>query len=62
LLPKPFINISDFKDTCVELILRVWCDTSNYWDLYYLFKEEVKKEFDRKGIELFINKIKILEK
>lgn len=62
LLPKPFINISDFKDTYVELILRVWCDTSNYWDLYYLFKEEVKKEFDRKGIELFINKIKILEK
>ena len=57
--PIPFININEYGDRYIQIILRVWCENSNYWDLFYYFQEDVKKEFDKNDIELAFNELKI---
>lgn len=57
--PIPFISINEYGDKYIQLIMRVWCNNSDYWNLYYYFQEEVKKEFDNNDVELFFNEMKI---
>lgn len=56
---NPFININEYKDRYVELIIKVWCNTSDYWDLFYYLQEDIKKEFDKNNIKLSFNNLKI---
>ena len=36
--PKPFIGVSAHSASSVDFVVRAWCDTQNYWDIYfYLF-------------------------
>lgn len=50
--PKPMSRLASHGDSALNYILRVWCDNSNYWTVFYDLTEEVKKEFDRQGIEI----------
>lgn len=50
--PAAFAGITDFGDSSVNLTVRAWTDTSNYWDVYFYINETLKKEFDAKGIEI----------
>ena len=43
----------------LEYILRAWCDSKNYWTIYFDLNEAVKKEFDVKGIEIPYQQIDI---
>ena len=57
--PVPFININEYGDKYIQIVLRVWCNNSDYWDLFYFLQEEVKKQFDKNNIKLSINELKI---
>ena len=57
--PEPFININEYGDRYIQLVLRVWCNNSDYWNLFYYFQEEVKKQFDENNIKLSFNEIKV---
>jgi len=57
--PSPFINISEYGENYVQIILRAWCNNSDYWDLFFYFKEQVKKEFDKNNVQLAFNELKI---
>ena len=50
--PEPFVRLSAFKDSCVEYTVRVWCETEDYWDLYYDLLEQVRDAFDQQGITM----------
>lgn len=57
----PFVNIEEYKDSYLRVVLKVWCDNNKYWDLYYFLQEEVKRQFEKNGIRTPYNKIKIIE-
>lgn len=57
--PAPMAAVSDHKDSYIELLLRCWCDTDNYWDLYFSLQEEVKIAFDKNGITIPFNQIDV---
>ena len=57
----PFINIEDYNENCYRVVLKVWCDTSKYWDLYYYLQEEVKKQFEKHEIKVAYNKIEVIK-
>ena len=57
----PFINIEDYKESYYRVVLKVWCDTSKYWDLYYYLQEEVKKQFEKHEIKVAYNKIEVIK-
>lgn len=46
------IVIGEHKESCVEVIAKVWCKTDDYWDTYYYMQENVKKAFDKNGVEI----------
>lgn len=57
--PEPFVRLSAFRDSCIEYTVRVWCATGDYWDLYYDLLEQVKRAFDREGIEIPYNHLNV---
>lgn len=57
--PEPFVRISAYKDSSIEYSIRVWCATTDYWDLYYDLLEQIKKAFDQAGIEIPYNHLNV---
>lgn len=50
--PKPFINISEHASSSVNLAVRVWTNTENYWNVYFYLIEEAKLKFDEEKISI----------
>ena len=50
--PEPLVAVEEHKDSCIQMLVRVWCKTDDYWPLYYQMQEEVKLAFDRAGIHI----------
>lgn len=50
--PLPFIAVADLGDNAVILVIRVWGETIQYWDIYYYLNEHIKKAFDANKISI----------
>ena len=50
--PEPKIVVSELADSSVNITVRLWVNTSDYWGVFFDMHENVKKEFDAKGISI----------
>jgi small conductance mechanosensitive channel len=50
--PEPTIRLHELGDSSVNLIVRPWANTPDYWDVYWDVTEEVKRTFDAEGITI----------
>ena len=50
--PAPTVNISAYKNSCVEYVVRAWVGVEDYWKVYYRVMEEVRESFRRHGVEM----------
>lgn len=50
--PKPDILVSKLADNSVNFEVRPWCNSEDYWDVYYSVTEDVKKKFVEKNLEV----------
>lgn len=50
--PKPVIAVSALADSAVQLVVRPWVESGNYWAVYWDTLEQVKLRFDAAGIEI----------
>lgn len=50
--PKPFIGVSAHSASSVDFVVRAWCDTQDYWNIYFDLLEEVKITFDKENISI----------
>jgi small conductance mechanosensitive channel len=50
--PAPFAAVISLGDSSVNIVVRVWVDAPNYWDVFFTMNEKVKKEFDNNGISI----------
>ena len=57
--PIPFINVSEFGTSSINITIRAWTKTSDYWSVYWNMMNNVKGEFDKVGIEIPIEKLDI---
>ncbi|MBT8044475.1 MAG: mechanosensitive ion channel [Verrucomicrobiae bacterium] len=48
--PEPFIAVQALADSSVNLVVRVWANSSDYWGVHFDLNENVKKTFDQEGI------------
>lgn len=46
------IAVKSHKDSSIGIVFRAWTLTSDYWDVYFRIMENVKKAFDKNGIEI----------
>lgn len=50
--PEPIIGVAEHQNSSIAMDLKVWCETSRYWDVKYYLEERVKLAFDEAGIEI----------
>jgi small conductance mechanosensitive channel len=50
--PEPFVAIGALADSSVNITTRAWVMSPDYWDVFFLVNEAVKKEFDKQGITI----------
>lgn len=48
--PAPTISVSELADSSVNLIVRPWVQTADYWNVRFELIEKIKLTFDDKGI------------
>ena len=51
-IPESLVVVSELADSSVNLTVRVWVNTPDYWDVYFAMHENVKKRFDQEGISI----------
>ena len=49
---EPVIGVAAHVDSGILLDLKVWCSTSDYFDVKYYLEENVKLAFDEAGIDI----------
>ena len=49
---EPFMHVGNLGDNSVDITVRVWVESANYWDVFFYMNEFVKKEFDAQGISI----------
>ncbi len=48
--PAPFVGVQSYDDSAIAYVLRIWCQSQDYWDVYYAVNERIKEQFDEAGI------------
>jgi small conductance mechanosensitive channel len=54
------ILVHDFSELNTRFDVRPWCKSEHYWDVYYFFQENLKKEFTKQGIEAPISPLELI--
>jgi len=50
--PEPFIKVGQLADNSVNLTVRVWVASEDYWDVHFSMNEQVKYALDQAGISI----------
>lgn len=48
----PLIRVNAYGESTVEYLVRCWCATGDYWQVYFDLNERVKERFDAAGVEM----------
>jgi small conductance mechanosensitive channel len=48
--PAPFVAVSELAESSVNLVVRPWVKTENYWAVYFALTEKIKLTFDEREI------------
>ena len=57
--PAPFVRLSEYKDSCIEYTVRVWCKCADYWDVFFNLNENVRDCFAEKSVEMTYNHMNV---
>ncbi len=57
--PAPFVEVSNYGDSSIDLTVRAWVKSGDYWTVNFYLLNEIKKEFDANGIEIPYNTIDV---
>ncbi len=50
--PEPFIVLGALADSSVNITVRVWAKSGDYWGVFFDMNEKVYKEFDKNGLHI----------
>ncbi len=50
--PTPFVGVLGFGDSSVDLAVRPYAKSAEYWDVYFAANEAIKKALDENNIEI----------
>lgn len=50
--PAPVVKLTNLGDSSLDLTVRCWTDTANYWDVYFDNLEAIKEALDAANISI----------
>ena len=48
--PAPFVGVSEMADSSVNLVVRPFCNASDYWEVFFTVNERMKVALDNNNI------------
>lgn len=50
--PEPSVTVIELADSSINFAVRPWCNTADYWSVYFDVTEQTKEALDAAGIEI----------
>jgi len=50
--PGTFVGITDYGDNSINLTIRPWCKTADYWDVFFECNRGIKSCLDKAGVSI----------
>lgn len=50
--PAPIVAVAELADSSVNLLVRPWVKTSDYWNAKWQITQQLKEAFDEEGISI----------
>jgi len=50
--PAPVVKVHALADSSVNFVVRPWCNTEDYWDVFWDVTRAVKDRFDAEGLSI----------
>lgn len=57
--PAPQVFVNSHESSSINLVAKIWCKGTDYWDVYYQMQEQVKLAFDSNGICIPFNQLDV---
>lgn len=57
--PEPAVFVNSHESSSINLVAKIWCNNSDYWDVYYDMQEKVKLALDSSSIEIPFNQVDV---
>lgn len=56
---EPFARVTEYAASSVDITLRVWCESADYWQLKFDLLDEVRRKFNENGISIPFNQLDV---
>ena len=56
---EPMVRVISYGDSSVNIITRSWCNTSDYWTVYFDLTEQVRDALTCHGIDIPFNQLDV---
>ncbi len=50
--PEPWVKVCTYGDSSINLVIRAWTNTENYWPVYFDLNEQIKYTLDENKISI----------
>lgn len=60
--PEPFCRLNALNSNCLEFSAKCWCDSVDYWDVYYYVLENVFNELKRNNITMPTGQVEVRQR
>lgn len=57
--PKPFVGLKSLNDNSIKIVLNVWVDNEDYWDVYYYLIENIFNQLKKNNISIPFNQLEV---
>ena len=56
---EPFVRVTSYSENAVNVTVRVWCETAQYWNLKLDLLEQIRTAFNQNGISLACSRVDV---
>ena len=57
--PEPFCRLKYFSASSIDFFANCWCDSEDYWEVYYYVMETLYNEFKKNNISIPYNQVEV---
>ncbi|MGN0587330.1 MAG: mechanosensitive ion channel family protein [Oscillospiraceae bacterium] len=57
--PAPFVRLIECAGSSLNIVVRVWTDSADYWTVYFDLLENIKEAFDKNDIVIPYNQLDV---
>lgn len=57
--PKPFMGLKSLNENSIKIVLNVWVDNEDYWDVYYYLIENIFNQLKKNNISIPFNQLEV---